>query len=96
MQRRILLQTVGLGGAAAVAAPLKVSAAAAPPPVRITRVRFDQAPNFPGHFNQSFDIVTLETDLASRTSGEGGCRNTISQCAGMIIGEDLCRIEHLW
>jgi len=96
MQRRIFLQSVGLGGAAALAGQSKMNAAAAPAPLKITRVRYFHNPKSPEHFNQSFNIVTVETDQGVTGIGEGGSRDTISQCAAMIIGEDPFRIEHLW
>jgi len=96
MQRRFFLQSVGLGGAAALAATSKARATAAPPPMKITRVRFYHNPGSPGHFNQSFHIVSVETDQGITGIGEGGSRDLISQCAAMIIGEDPFRIEHLW
>jgi len=96
MQRRFFLQSVGLGGAAALAATSKARATAAPPPMKITRVRFYHNPKSPAHFNQSFHIVSVETDQGITGIGEGGSRETISQCAAMIIGEDPFRIEHLW
>jgi len=96
MQRRFFLQSVGLGGAAALAATSKARATAAPAPMKITRVRFYHNPSSPGHFNQSFHIVTVETDQGITGIGEGGSRDLISQCAAMIIGEDPFRIDHLW
>jgi L-alanine-DL-glutamate epimerase-like enolase superfamily enzyme len=96
MQRRFFLQSVGLGGAAALAAPSKLSAANSPVPMKITRARFYHNPKSPEHFNQSFNIVTVETDQGVIGIGEGGSRETVSQCAAMIIGEDPFRIEHLW
>ena len=54
MQRRFFLQSVGLGGAAALAATSKARATAAPPPMKITRIRFYHNPNSPAHFNQSY------------------------------------------
>jgi L-alanine-DL-glutamate epimerase-like enolase superfamily enzyme len=64
--------------------------------MKITRVRFYHNPGSPGHFNQSFHIVSVETDQGITGIGEGGSRDLISQCAAMIIGEDPFRIEHLW
>jgi len=64
--------------------------------MKITRVRFYHNPSSPTHFNQSFHIVTVETDQGITGIGEGGSRDPISQCAAMIIGEDPFRIEHLW
>ena len=96
MQRRVFLQSVGLGGAAALAATAAARVTAAPPPMKITRIRFYHNPKSPSHFNQSFHIVTVETDAGVTGIGEGGSRDTVSQCAAMIIGEDPFRIEHLW
>ena len=96
MQRRFFLQSVGLGGAAALVATSKATGTAAPAPMKITRIRFYHNPKSPTHFNQSFHIVTVETDQGITGIGEGGSRDTISQCAAMIIGEDPFRIEHLW
>jgi galactonate dehydratase len=94
MQRRSFLQA-GLGGAAgfASAAP---RAAAAPSPLKITRVRFYLNPASPVIFNQSFHIVTVETDQGVTGVGEGGGKDLIEQCAAMIIGEDPFRTDHLW
>jgi L-alanine-DL-glutamate epimerase-like enolase superfamily enzyme len=64
--------------------------------MKITRVRFYHNSSSLTHFNQSFHIVTVETDQGIMGIGEGGSRDTISQCAAMIIGEDPFRIDHLW
>ena len=128
MKRRLFLQTAGLGGAAALASPLTVGSAAAPPfraadaglkpddpaagaglkpgataarpaeppAMKITRIRFYQNPDSPPHFNQSYHIVTVETDQGITGIGEGGSKDTVTQCAQMIIGEDPGRIDHLW
>ena len=96
MQRRHFLQSAGLGGAAALAMPPRVNALASSSPLKITRVRFYHNPKSPEHFNQSFNIVTVETDQGITGIGEGGSRETASQCAAMIIGEDPFRIDHLW
>jgi len=47
-------------------------------------------------FNQSTNIVTIETEGGLMGIGEGGDPDTMQQCAGMLIGEDPFRIEHLW
>ena len=96
MQRRSFLQSVGWVGAAALAAPRRVAAAAEPPAMKITRVRFYENPKSPVHFNQSFHIVTVETDQGITGIGEGGSNETVAQCAGLIIGEDPMRIDRLW
>jgi L-alanine-DL-glutamate epimerase-like enolase superfamily enzyme len=41
-------------------------------------------------------LVTIETDAGLTGIGEGGSRDTLEQCAGMLIGEDPERIQHLW
>jgi len=96
MKRRSFLQTAGLGGAAAFASPLRPASPAEPPAMKVTRVRFYLNPNSPAHFNQSYHIVTVETDQGIMGIGEGGSKYTIEQCAAMIIGEDPSRIDHLW
>jgi galactonate dehydratase len=95
MKRRSFLQTAGLAGAAAFAVPGRAPAATASP-MKITRVRFYLNPASPPHFNQSFNIVTVETDQGITGIGEGGSKDTVEQCAAMIIGEDPWRTDHLW
>ena len=93
MNRRSLLKSL----------PLAVGVAAAPqaraalPKMKITRVRYyhvggDTRPIF----NQSSEIVTIETDQGLTGIGEGGHKDSIEQLAALIIGEDPTRIEHLW
>ena len=41
-------------------------------------------------------MVTIETDAGITGIGEGGAKDTVEQCAGMLIGEDPSRIDHLW
>jgi galactonate dehydratase len=64
--------------------------------MKITRVRFYEVPDAGPLFNQSMNIVTVETDAGITGIGEGGHRDTVMQCAGMLIGQDPTRIEHLW
>jgi L-alanine-DL-glutamate epimerase-like enolase superfamily enzyme len=66
------------------------------PKMKITRVRFYASPISRPMFNQSFHIVTVETDQGITGIGEGGSRDTIQECAEMIIGEDPTRIDHCW
>jgi L-alanine-DL-glutamate epimerase-like enolase superfamily enzyme len=47
-------------------------------------------------FNQSTNIVVIETAGGLMGVGEGGDPDTMQQCASMLIGEDPFRIEHLW
>src|SRR5437868_13723646 len=99
MKRRSFLQTAGLAAAGALPAESRATASprpAMPPSMRLTRVRFYHNPTSPAHFNQSFHIVTVETDQGITGVGEGGSKDTIEQCAAMIMGEDPARIDHLW
>lgn len=110
MQRRTFLRKAGLAGASAVAAgassaatagPNSEAASAAAPSakpsgMKITRVRFYHNPQSPPTFNQSFHIVTVETDAGITGIGEGGSPDTVRQCAAMIIGADPFRTDHLW
>jgi len=89
MNRRRFLTSLGLGALAS-------AAHAALSKMKITRVRFYHAANSRPMFNQSFHIVTVETDSGLIGIGEGGSKDTIDECAGMIIGDDPTRIDHLW
>lgn len=64
--------------------------------LKITRIRFYHSPISRPMFNQSFHVVTVETDQGLVGIGEGGSRDTVTQCAAMLIGESPNRIEHLW
>ncbi len=85
----------GVAAASAVVAPRKAMAAQ-PAPMKITRVRFYHNPRSRPIFNQSAHIVTIETDAGITGIGEGGSKDTVEQCAAMIIGEDPAHIERLW
>ncbi|MCA1606737.1 MAG: mandelate racemase/muconate lactonizing enzyme family protein [Acidobacteria bacterium] len=89
MNRRHFLKAALLGSAAA-------SLTAALPKMKITRVRFYESPLSRPMFNQSFNIVTIETDQGITGIGEGGSRDTIQECAEMLIGEDPSRIDRCW
>jgi galactonate dehydratase len=69
---------------------------AAIPKMKITRVRFYTSPITRPMFNQSFHIVTVETDAGITGVGEGGSRDTIQECAEMLIGEDPTAIDRCW
>ncbi|MBE0699714.1 MAG: mandelate racemase/muconate lactonizing enzyme family protein [Anaerolineaceae bacterium] len=64
--------------------------------MKIERIRIYQPKNLNPHFHQSDMVVTIETDEGLTGIGEGGSRDTLTQCAGMLIGEDPTRIQHLW
>src|SRR5207244_1204971 len=45
---------------------------------------------------QSNQVLTVETDQGITGIGEGGAPDTVRPLAGLLIGEDATRIEHLW
>jgi len=94
MQRRSLLKSSALAAGAFLgqAAPAR----AAIPKMKITRVRYYHNPAGRPIFNQSMNVITVETDQGITGIGEGGSKDTVEQLAAMIIGEDPRRIEHLW
>src|SRR5512140_1755248 len=101
MNRRTFL-TTALGGVAGLAAAR--TSYGALPKARITRIRYYQSsadaagrPNtHQPQFNQSSNVVIVETDAGLTGIGEGGAHDTIEQCAGMLIGENPFAIERLW
>ncbi len=80
-------------GAALGGAP---RASAALPNMKITRIRYYHIPGGRPIFNQSSNVVTVETDQGITGIGEGGSKDMIEQLGAMIIGENPSRIEHLW
>ena len=64
--------------------------------MKITRIRIYRPKRLNRTFNQSDMVVTVETDAGLMGIGEGGTRDTLEQCADMLIGEDPGRIQHLW
>ncbi len=93
MRRRDLLRYSLLGLAAPI---LPRPTQAALPSAKITRIRFYHASDSRPIFNQSGHIVTVETDTGITGIGEGGSRDTVEQLAGLLIGENPFRTEHLW
>jgi len=98
MRRRSFLKTAGMPLAAgAFNVPrLSVALAGTTAPMKITRIRFYHNPLSRTIFNQSYHIVTVETDAGITGIGEGGSPDTVQQCAAMIVGEDPARIDRLW
>lgn len=96
MQRRNFLKTALLGSVAVLPGfPLFKAEAASK--MKITRIRYYSAPGYNKPlFNQARGIVEIETDGGITGIGEGGAKDTIEQCAQMMIGEDPFRIEHIW
>src|SRR5881409_1799234 len=75
MKRRSFFEAAGVGTAGlASAAVLPSLNRATTPAMKITRVRFYHNPNSPLHFNQSFHIVTVETDQGITGIGEDPAR----------------------
>ncbi|MEM9830410.1 MAG: mandelate racemase/muconate lactonizing enzyme family protein [Bacteroidota bacterium] len=98
--RRKFLRQAALGGAALSSVPLirpSVSASQSYSDLKITKVRYYSAPGYTKPlFNQTRGIVEVFTNEGIVGIGEGGFKDTIEQCAQMLIGEDPFRIEHLW
>jgi L-alanine-DL-glutamate epimerase-like enolase superfamily enzyme len=102
MNRRAFL-SASAGAAGALFAPCS-AAAAGLPKAKITRVRYYKTPTDAAGrpntrqplFNQSTNVVLVETDAGLVGVGEGGAENTMEQCAGLLIGEDPFRTDRLW
>src|SRR5260370_7199411 len=93
LNRRSFLKSAIVGTSAIALPPL---ASAELPKMKIPRVRFYESPISRPMFNQSFHIVTVETDAGITGIGEGGSRDTVQECAEMVISEDPSRIDHCW
>ena len=103
--RRQFIGSVGALGLGGVVLPSMVSAAEANPladkaddilkDIKITRVRWYKAPSRP-MTNQSFHVVTVETNKGITGIGEGGTASLVTELAQLIIGENPLRIENLW
>ena len=102
-RRKMLAGLAGTVGVSALWTPPDAFALGLPKD-RIKRIRYyitptDAAGRANLHqptFNQSTNIVIIETAGGLTGIGEGGDPDTMEQCAGMLIGEDPFRIEHLW
>ena len=99
MHRRQFLKSLAATTAAA-AAVRPYPAFAALPKMRITRIRAYSPPKsffFVNEiFNQSYVVVTIETDAGITGIGEGGSKDLLAPCASRLIGRDPQYIEHLW
>src|ERR1700743_1726883 len=102
MDRRSVM-TGMLGSAAAAWTPLSAFALGLPKD-KIKRIRYYKTPTDAAGrpnihqptFNQSTNIVVIETQGGLIGVGEGGEPSTMEQCAGLLIGEDPFRIQDLW
>jgi L-alanine-DL-glutamate epimerase-like enolase superfamily enzyme len=93
MKRRTLLKALAIATGGGI---WPDQAAAAIPRMKITRVRLYSPPNPNPLFNQSDQVVTIETDAGITGVGEGGSKQLLEQCAGRLIGRDPQHIERLW
>lgn len=91
LTRRSLLQSALLGSGT-----LLSRANAALKKMKITKITYWESPVNRPIFNQNMDVVMIETDAGITGIGEGGSKQMIEQCAGLLIGEDPSRIQHLW
>lgn len=97
MNRRRFLKNALLALPATAFSSSLLDALSAPlPKMKITRVRFYESPLTRPMINQSFHIVTVETDAGLVGIGEGGSRDLIREGAEMLIGEDPSRIDACW
>ena len=100
-RRSFLHRCVAAAGAGSIAARAD---AAGLPKTKITLVRYYKTPtdaagrpnNRQPLFNQSTNVVMVETDSGLTGVGEGGAGDTMEQCAGLLIGEDPFRTDRLW
>src|SRR5512146_3344559 len=98
MQRRKFLQSLAATAAAAFARPLPAFGAL--PKMKITRIRAFKpprsAPGFNQIFNQSYVVVTVETDAGITGIGEGGSKDLLAPGASRLIGREPQYFEQLW
>ncbi len=81
---------------AALAFPLAEKAHAELKRMKITRIRYYESPITRPMVNQSFHVVTIETDAGLTGIGEGGSPDLVKQLAAQLIGQSPNRIDHLW
>src|SRR5437773_11334530 len=93
MNRRTFLSSLASGAAVTLARPSLLHADI--PKMKISRIRFYHNPRSRPMFNQSFNIVTVETDQGITGIGEGGSRATSAACAEILIGDDPSRSVQL-
>jgi L-alanine-DL-glutamate epimerase-like enolase superfamily enzyme len=103
LNRRAVMAGLAGMSAGALWAPLSAEALGLPTD-RIKRIRYFKTPTDAAGrpnihqptFNQSTNIVLIETESGLVGIGEGGEPSSMEQCAGLLIGEDPFRIEHAW
>lgn len=99
MHRREFLKSLTASATLTAAAGPRLAFAALPK-MKITRIRaYDPPKSFFAVnqiFNQSYVVVTVETDAGIMGIGEGGSKDLLAPCASRLIGRDPLAIEHLW
>ena len=100
MHRREFFKSLAATAATAAVVSRPLPALAAMPKMKITRIRAYNPPKsfFAVNqiFNQSYNVVTIETDAGITGIGEGGSKDLLAPCASRLIGRDPQFIEHLW
>ncbi len=94
LSRRNFIQSAT--GAVALFSPFIDKANAELKRMKITRIRYYESPITRPMVNQSFHVVTIETDAGLTGIGEGGSPDLVKQLAAQLIGQDPTRIDHLW
>ena len=97
MKRRTFFKSALFGSLGAMALSRRSNAVASD--MKITKVRVYNPTDTSGRsgwFNQSAIVVVVETDAGITGVGQGGSRDLIQDCAGVIIGQDPFRTEYLW
>ena len=99
MHRRDFLKSLAVTAVAGAVARPRLALAAVPK-MKITRIRAYAPPqsffSVNQIFNQSYAVVTVETDAGITGIGEGGSKDLLAPCASRVIGRDPQQIEHLW
>lgn len=83
-------------GSAAVANPLLAKADDILKDIKITRIRWYNVASSRPMTNQSFHVVTVETNKGITGIGEGGTASLVTELATLLIGENPLQIENLW
>lgn len=97
MNRRTFIKSTAAASAVALLRPSIAQAAL--PAVKITKISFYEAPNvMPLQIPllQSNLVVIIETDANITGIGEGGSLDSLTPCAGRLIGKNPFQIEAHW
>lgn len=97
MNRRTFLKSTAAASTLALLRPNLLQAAL--PEAKITKISFYEAPNvMPLQIPllQSNMVVVIETDANITGIGEGGSLDSLTPCAGRLIGKNPFQIERIW